>query len=125
MPYQVPDFNLDAAFWISPANPNSDPADFPSVPAQLYRNSRHADVPQVYIRIPASFANIPFPRDSTSAGTNPIVECPVGSGAFYLVGRGLWMHRGFPNEYIAVFASPIWNDGTPPFPTSVSDSDLI
>jgi len=125
MAYEPPNFNLTAAFWINPHDPNSSAADFPSVPAQLYRNSRHADVPQVYIRIPVDFANIPFPRDSTSASTNPLCECPVGSGSFYLVGRGLWMHRGFPNEYIAVFASPVYNDGTIPFPTSVSDADLL
>jgi len=125
MAYETPDFNLTAAIWLNPNDPLTDPADFPSVPAQLYRNGRQVEGSGAQMRIPAAFDNIPFPSASTSSPTNPIAECPVGSGSYYLIGRGLWIHRGFDNEYISVLVTPLIPDAALPWNFAVSDGDLL
>lgn len=125
MPYQVPDFNLTAAVWVPGNDPIGNPPDFPAVPCQVYRNSRSQSGSQAMLRIPAAFASIPLPGDS-GLTFDLFFEVPVGSGAYYRADRGLWMHRGFPNEYIGVLANPVvrnaFDNG---FIFSDSDTDLV
>lgn len=125
MPYNVPDFNLTAAVWLPGNDAKYNPPDFPSVPAQVYRTSRGLQTSQAMIRIPASFSNIAMPGDSSQT-FDIIIEVPVGSATYYRVDRGLWMHRGFPNEYIACISNPVVrNQFDNGWIFSDSDTDLV
>ena len=125
MPYNVPDFNLLAAFWLPTSNALTDPPDFPNVPVQLYRSSRAQTSSQVQIRIPESYSTIPMPGDS-GVTVDLICECPFGAGAYYRVDHGLWMHRGLPNEYILALSNPVVRNAlNTQWIFSDSDTDLV
>jgi len=123
MPYTLPDFNLFMDWWDHPDVPVTDPASIEDIPCQLYRNSRGGDTntPRAQIRISVDWVGILIMPTTSGAAGNPCVECPKGSGAYYRIDRGEWVHRGFPNEYLTCDATPC----TIPGKTAVdSDTDL-
>jgi len=117
MAFTPPVFNLDMDWWNPPPFPSAMPTPAPNFylpEVQLYRNSRNADSNTGRAAIRTSIillVGLTLPTVAGAAG-NPIVECPAGSGAFYRIERGEWMHRGFPNEYISMDATPCFSNGT-------------
>jgi len=107
--YTPPDFNLVADLWFFPNVPVIDPPDIVDIPCQLYRYSRDTvNSPIAYIRIPDTYSSVDWPNTAGIAA-NPIMEVVQGSERYYRVDRALWMHLGFPNQYIELQAVPIGN----------------
>ena len=122
MAFNPPDFNLLGAWWVVLVghSPAVAPPDFADIPMQLYRPSRdHDTLGAVMIRMPQAYEFLEGPLSYTT-GVRPFIECPQGSGNYYLVGSLVWMHRGFPNEYIVAMANPCTDTGA----LRSSDGDL-
>lgn len=120
MPYNPPDFNLFGDWWNAATGngPSTGPPNHTNIPMQLYRNARTYDTEAyVMIRIDASWATVLQGPLNFTTGNRPFIECPQASGNYYLVGSLVWMHRGFPNEYIMALANPCTAAG------AIRDSD--
>jgi len=124
MAYYPPDFNLIMNVWLGGANPLTTAPAITARPCQLYRYSRltTASSPAI-IRIPFALGWIDGPQNAFVV-SNPVAECPAGSGCFYRINAAVHMHRGFANAYIALRADPIIVTLTGAA-DSASDTDLL
>lgn len=122
MAYTLPDFNLLFDWWDFTHTPSAVGPDQTDLAGQLYRNSRGADTntPRAQLRVPTSVGTGLANPPTSGGANNPIVECPQGSGCFYRVERAEYIHRGFPNEYVALDVTPCQDTGA----RIDSDTDL-
>jgi hypothetical protein len=125
MAFTLPDFNTTFDLWVYPNGPGVGAADLSNIPCQLYRNSRGGDsnTPRAQLRMSTTDALlIAFPPVSGALG-NPRIECPSGSGNFYRIDRGEFLHKDFPNEYVQADVTPC--NATTPWATIDSDTSLL
>lgn len=134
MAFTLPKFNLTCAVWhdylLTPPIPATPPSTGASSysECQLYEWSR-ATVPAAYyiapptdirpwwftlqqsiqIRLPKGFDV----RDSQNAEGADVIECPAGTGRYYVVTQVDDLHRGFPNEYRLAQCVKAWTWPTP------------
>lgn len=117
MGFSLPQFNLKANIWhgfvplgVLPTDPPVAGPDITDLDCQLYQPSRYnwvanpspinavADAnayTMILLRVPAG-TDLRDPYNSTYAD---VVECPVGTGRYYVITYVDDQHKGFPNEY--------------------------
>jgi len=121
MAFYLPNFNLSASWWKFGDTPADDFPTETEIPCQVYRLAKQPSVQSIAtLRIPIEYSFLEFPA-TFGVLSNPIVECPEGSGTYYRIQGCVWMHRGFPNEYLAMRGDPCLDNGV----TIASDTDLL
>lgn len=102
MPFTLPNFNLSTNVWDPGVAPNSNPPTFVEN-AQLYVNSKMIET-QAYLQVLSAqvWVEIRFPKNPGVYKAGQICEIPASSGYYAKVFTLNFMHRGFPNEYIAL-----------------------
>jgi len=102
--FVTPSFNLLGAIWKSPDLPEDGPGSSVDVPMQLYLGSRGQARDEeefgvfqsttIYVRMPIT--------QVAPWVTAWLIECPQGSGRYYLPTFKERMHQGFVNEYLVM-----------------------
>lgn len=97
-------FNLLANFWNNGHAPLANPPDHANVAVQLYvhgradidTNSQAGAVGNIWWNYPIYLRSAMADYDEL----NLYVECPAGSGLYYLITYTHPVHLGFPNQYM-------------------------
>lgn len=134
MAFTLPKFNLDCGIWHNylsvdplPAFPPGTAADEVSE-CQLYEWSRSTVPMAYYVAEPTDIKpwwftlqqsiQVRLPpltdvRDNQCAESADVIECPIGTGRWYIVTQVDDLHKGFPNEYRLAQCVKAWTWPTP------------
>lgn len=121
MAFTPPNFNLLIDYWFPGNNPSIGAADVTAYSAQLYMHSR-ADIDSLDSNPGKQWPNIVWRVGKTATVdlTLPLKGGVIGwtdvagSTWYYLVDFWEWVHAGFGNQYVCVYARQCNNDGTMP-----------
>ncbi len=103
MAFRIPEFNLLCDIWHSSVYPPVGAPDIAGVACQLAWDAL-ADKPITISTSVISLMKIRFPagtdvRGAISSTGQDTIECPSGSGRFYLTRTVDDVAKGFPNEF--------------------------